>query len=63
MAVWCLIATISKLFVIVLTLYYSRELEFIGYGLLAPVKEWPQVTLVIVLVIAPVIVNAICFWV
>lgn len=60
---WWLIVFISKATLAALQLVLNKALESIGSAVLTPFKEEPKLKLVMVMVIFPVILNSIQFWV
>ena len=42
---------------------FHRELEFLGDILLMPFEDYPKLELVAVVIVIPIIMNAIIFWI
>lgn len=60
---WWLIVFISKLFLAAMQLILNKLLESFGSAVLTPFKDEPKLKLVMVMIIFPVVLNSVQFWV
>lgn len=60
---WVFIGIFSKMILAFIQLNVHSLLEFVGWAVLFPVKDSPKIKLVLVMVVCPVTLNSIQFWV
>lgn len=60
---WVFIGIFSKIILAFIQLNLHSLLEFVGWAVLFPVKDNPKLKLVLVMVVCPVTLNSIQFWV
>ena len=60
---WCIIITISKVVVFIGEVFWYKPLVKVGLAILKPVENDPEVELVIVMILVPVIGNSFLYWI
>lgn len=63
LVVWLIIIIISKLFILVFFLITSKELDGILGYLFEPIQRYPNLELILVMIIIPFILNVVQFWI
>lgn len=61
--VWVILVVVMKIFLFVVELALVAKLDVTSHWLLTPLDPFPKVKLVIVMVITPLLLNAVAFWV
>ena len=63
LTIWCIIVILVKITLFFVQLFFSSELEDYGELVLGGFKGEPEVELVFVMIIAPVVMNSVQYWV
>jgi len=61
--VWLIIIIISKLFILIFFFQTSNELDYILGYLFEPIQRYPNIELILVMIVIPFILNVIQFWI
>lgn len=61
--VWLLVVLLSKMTTMGIMVIFEVPFSFIGQLLLLPFEPFPKLELVMIMIILPVIVNSLMFWV
>jgi len=61
--VWCLIVLLSKIIVFFFEIVYARPVYLLGEEILSPLNGYPEVELVVVMILIPVSFNTIQWWI
>jgi hypothetical protein len=62
-SLWLMIVLLMKVTMIGVMIMIRVPLDWVGEAILSPLKPFPKVELIFVMVIVPIIVNGIMFWV
>ena len=61
--VWCMIITLSKVIVFFFEVIWYKPIVKVGIAILAPMEDDPELELVFVMVIVPVVGNSFLYWI
>lgn len=59
---WCLISSLMKVFLYLVSIWFALDLEKLGNFLLFELENYPKLELIVVMVIVPFILNCFQFW-